>query len=54
MPMLLPDLVAEQVKKAMPIRVIEKDGLLRIPACRDVVERAGEFQAERADHEAGG
>lgn len=54
MPMLLPDFSPKQPTKLLPIPVIEKDGLSRIAAGRDVIKGAGEFQAEGAGHEAGG
>ena len=44
---LLGDLAPQQFQKYRAVLVIAKDGLARIPARGDVIQRSGEFQTQR-------
>ena len=50
-PALLGDFPGEQVDEGEAVCIVEKDGLAAIAAGGDVIDGAGEFQAERAGHE---
>jgi len=52
-PLRLLNVTAQEPHKLVSVHLIQKEGLLRIAARREVVERAGKLQTKRTSHAAG-